>query len=56
MVNFVETLFGLTALTFVIAIVLFFRGNRPRARRVAFWGCIVGVLAVAGEIYLQLFL
>jgi hypothetical protein len=33
MVNFVETLFGLTAAAFLVAIVLRLRDQTPRARR-----------------------
>ena len=53
MVNFVETLFGLTAAAFVVAIVLLLRGNRPRARRVAAVALAIGVVAVILELYLQ---
>lgn len=55
MVNFVETLFGLTAAAFVVAIVLRWRGNRPRARRVAGIALGLGVVAVILELYLQLY-
>ena len=53
MVNFVETLFGLAAAGFVVAIVLLLMGRKPRARRVALAALVVGVLAVLGELYLQ---
>ena len=53
MVNFVETLFGLTAAGFVVAIVLLLRGSRGRARRVAAAALGVGVVAVILELYLQ---
>lgn len=54
MVNFVETLFGLAAAGFIVAIVLLLMGRKPRARRVAFAALVIGVLAVIGELYLQL--
>ena len=53
MVNFVETLFGLAAAGFIIAIVLLLMGRTPRARRVALAALVVGVLAVIGELFLQ---
>jgi hypothetical protein len=55
MVNFVETLFGLTAAAFVVAIVLRVMGRRVRARRTAVIALVVGAVAVILEIYLQLF-
>ena len=55
MVNFVETLFGLTAAAFVVAIVLRLFGHRVRAWRTAWIALWVGVVAVILEIYLQLF-
>ena len=53
MVNFVETLFGLTAAGFIIALVLRLRGSKPRARRVAIAALCVGGVAVILELYLQ---
>ena len=55
MVNFVETLFGLTAAAFVVAIALRAFGHRLRARRTAWIGVWVGAAAAILEIYLQLF-
>jgi hypothetical protein len=53
MVNFVETLFGLAAAGFVVAISLLLMGRKLRARRVALAAVIVGVAAVLGELYLR---
>jgi hypothetical protein len=53
MVNFVETLFGFAAAGFIVAIVLLLMGRKGRARRVALAALIVGLAAVAGELYLQ---
>ena len=53
MVNFVETLFGLTAAAIVMALVLRLRGHRPRARRVAGVALALGAVAVLLELYLQ---
>ena len=54
MVNFVETLFGLTIAAVLLAIVLRLRGGRPRARRIAIAAACTGAVAAALEIYLQL--
>lgn len=53
MVNFVETLFGLTIVLAVIALVLRLRRRRG-ARRAGTAALVIGVVAVALEIYLQL--
>lgn len=53
MVNFVETLFGLTVAGFVVAIALRLGGRPARAKRTAIIALAVGALAVVLEIYLQ---
>jgi hypothetical protein len=55
MVNFVETLFGLTAAAFVVAIVLRLSGKTAPARRVAVAALCLGAVAVILELYLQFF-
>jgi hypothetical protein len=54
MVNFVETLFGLTAAGLLIALALLLMRRRARARRVALAALAIGLVAGALELYLQI--
>ena len=55
MVNFVETLFGVTIVLVGAALVLRVRGSKPRARRTGLIALGTGTLAAILELYLQIF-
>jgi len=54
MINFIETLFGIAAVTLVAAVVLLVRGNRPTARKLGWCAAAAGALGAVLEVYVRL--
>jgi hypothetical protein len=52
-INLIETLFGLAAVSAVAALIVRWRGRRPVARRLATFGGTCLLLAVVLELYVR---
>jgi hypothetical protein len=54
MINFIETLFGITVVAIAAAIVMYWRGNRPAARKLGWLAAVAGAVAGVLEVYVRL--